>query len=53
MWAAVGAAFSAACFGLYARFSALAGSFDRDLVVLAAAGAWLGVLTALRPHWMW
>jgi len=49
-WAALGATFSASCFGLYARLSA---AFDRDLLLLAAAGVSLGMLTASRPQWMW
>lgn len=53
LWAMLGAAFSAGCFGLYARLSAAARSFDQDLVFLAAIGVSLGMLTAARPHWMW
>ncbi|MGJ7543356.1 hypothetical protein [Variovorax sp. LT1R16] len=52
-WATLGATFSASCFGLYARLSAAASSFDRDLMVLAAVGASLGMLTVCKPHWMW
>lgn len=53
VWAVLGVAFSGSCFGLYARFSAVTGSFDRDLVVLVTIGNRLGVVTTLRPHWMW
>lgn len=52
-WVALGATFSASCLGLYARLSAAARAFDRDLMLLAAVGASLGVLTASRPQWMW
>lgn len=53
VWATLGATFSAACLGLYARLSAAARSFDRDLATLAVVGASLGALTASKPHWMW
>lgn len=53
VWATLGATFSAACLGLYARLTAAARSFDVDLATLAAVGASLGAITASNPHWMW
>lgn len=52
-WVTLGATFSAACLGLYARLSAAVRSFDQDLAILAAIGASLGAVTASSPHWMW